>query len=38
MKELKHKIISVVVAIVLILVIIAIAFGGKIYESIKRVR
>lgn len=35
MKELKHKIISVVVAIVLILVIIAIAFGGKIYESIK---
>lgn len=35
MKELKHKIISVVVAIVLILVIALVAFGGKIVSSIK---
>lgn len=35
MKQLKHKIISVLVAIVLIILIGVIAFGGKISESIK---
>ena len=34
MKEVKHKIISVVVAIVLIILIVAIAFGKQIKESI----
>ena len=34
MKEVKHKIISVVVAIVLIVLIVAIAFGKQIKESI----
>lgn len=35
MKEYKHKIISVVIAVVLIVIIGAIAFGGSIYDSVK---
>lgn len=35
MKEFKHKIISVLIAVALIVIIAAIAFGGSIYQSIK---